>query len=598
MSTHRTHSTPRTTGSTIGTSVLWLGGGHSHEITEPAERSTYQVAGLVVLANGLLAWLVATMAVAAATSWPVLALLPFTLIFGLLVGALARTLASGRQVGWTGWVGRAAVALFVGAVLGELAFIGIVAGSIDRALDDQAAAHVAADPAVVQSAQTLDRLRAQRAGLDQTVRDARTQRDDALVVARCEFNPSLACPPEKITGVPGAGPETRTANELLADAQQELDSALATRDREAPGLDADIAQATDGLTAAHTAAPPDLNRGLGARWTAMHDYAVGHTGALILRLATIAFFAVLSLLPLVLKLWRGETEQDRRDAAHAERERAEREADTAIVVKRAEVRAAAEALWAEQQLAATRLAAEAETAIARERQRRRIVAAHGGELTAPSHALRSSGDLTEPTPLAELTAAALTAPSTYEPPAGPETDDTDIDIDIDTDTGNLPVPVDSAPVEQRRSGPLGVLPAALPLGNPIPDITRAVTGIIRPFVPPILARAVGHTRQTLVEEFEEVSISYTRRRTVTVDDQQSTSTRVGEPTEESIEQSPPTQVTATRIAEPQHGGSRPDWLPDSLEPASDHDDSHTLAAAARRDALTARKGPRELPPGE
>ncbi|TQC38944.1 DUF4407 domain-containing protein, partial [Rhodococcus sp. WS4] len=491
----------------------------------------------------------------------------------------------------SGWVGRAAVALFVGAVLGELAFIGIVAGSIDRVLDDRAAAQVAAVPEVLQSAQTLDRLRAQRAGLDKSVRDARSQRDDALVVARCEFNPSPACPPEKITGVPGAGPETRTANELLADAQHELDTALATRDREAPGLDTDIAQATDGLTAAQTAAPSDLNRGLGARWTAMHDYTVGHTGTLILRLATIAFFALLSLLPLVLKLWRGETEQDRRDVAHAERERAEREADTAIAVKRAQVRAAAEALWAEQQLAATRLAAEAETAIARERQRRRVVAAHGGELTAPSHALRSSGDLTEPTPLAELTAAALTAPSTTEePPAGPETDDTEID------SKNLPVPVDTAPVEQRRSGPLGVLPAALPLGNPIPDITRAVTGIIRPFVPPILARAVGHTRRTLVEEFEEVSVSYTRRRTVTVDEQQSPSAPVGEPTEESVDQSPPTRVTATRIAEPPHGGSRPEWLPGSLEAASDDGDSHTLTAAGRH-ALTARKGPRELPPG-
>ncbi|WAM19432.1 DUF4407 domain-containing protein [Rhodococcus sp. JS3073] len=594
MSTHPPHSEPGTADSPIGDALLWLGGGQANDRAEPVERTTYQVTGLVVLANALLAWVVATMAVANATAWPVLTLPPFTVIFGLLMGALARTLASGRQVRWSGLVGRAAVALFIGAVLGELAFIGITAGPIDRILDDRAAAQVAAAPAVAQSAQTLDRLRAQRAILDESVRDARAQRDEALVVARCEFNPSPACPPEKITGVPGAGPETRTANELLADAQHELDTALATHDREARALDADIAQATDGLTAAQAAAPSDLNRGLGARWTAMHDYTVGHTGALILRLATTAFFAVLSLLPLVLKLWRGETEQDRRDVARAERERAEREADTAIAVKRAQVRAAAEALWAEQQLAATRLAAEAETAIARERQRRRVVAAHGGELTAPSQALRSSGDLTEPTPLAELTAAALTAPSaTDEPPAGPETDDTDTDID----TGNLPVPVDSAPVEQRRSGPLGMLPAALPLGNPIPDITRAVTGIIRPFVPPILARAVGHTRRTLVEEFEEVNVSYTRRRTVTVDEQQSTSTPVGDQTEAGVEQSLPTRVTATRIAEPPHSGSRPEWLPDSLEPAPDLDDSHTLTAAVRH-VPTAPKGPRELPPGE
>ncbi|QSE87445.1 DUF4407 domain-containing protein (plasmid) [Rhodococcus pseudokoreensis] len=130
MSTHRTHSEPRTAGSRIGTSLLWLGGGHPNEITEPTERTTYQVTGLVVLVNGLLAGLVATMA-AATTSWPVLALLPFTLICGQLVGALARTLAGGRQVRWYGLVGRAAVALFVGAVLGELAFLGIAAGSIE-----------------------------------------------------------------------------------------------------------------------------------------------------------------------------------------------------------------------------------------------------------------------------------------------------------------------------------------------------------------------------------------------------------------------------------------------------------------------------------
>ncbi|QSE87446.1 hypothetical protein JWS13_02155 (plasmid) [Rhodococcus pseudokoreensis] len=159
------------------------------------------------------------------------------------------------------------------------------------------------------------------------------------------------------------------------------------------------------------------------------------------------------------------------------------------------------------------------------------------------------------------------------------------------------MPVDSAPVEQRRSGPIGVLPAALPLGNPIPDITKAVTGMIRPFVPPILARAVGHPRRTLVEEVEEVNVSYTRRRTVTVDEQQSTSTPVGEPTEAGAEQSPPTRVSATRMAEPSQTGSGSAWLPDSLDAASDNL-SHTLGGAARCDALTARKGPRELPPGE
>ncbi|MDT2009948.1 DUF4407 domain-containing protein [Rhodococcus opacus] len=189
---------------------------------------------------------------------------------------------------------------------------------IDRpVLEDRAAAV----PEVVHAAQTLDGLRDRRAGLDESVREARARRDEALVVARCEFNPSPACPPDRITGVPGAGPETRTANELLADSRQELDDALATRDRDAPGLDAEIARAADGLAAARAAAPSEVDRSLGARWTAMHEYTIGHPGALILRLVSFAFFAVLSLLPLVLKLWHGETEQDRRDLARAEQQR-------------------------------------------------------------------------------------------------------------------------------------------------------------------------------------------------------------------------------------------------------------------------------------
>ena len=39
--------------------------------------------------------------------------------------------------------------------------------------------------------------------------------------------------------VPGAGPETRTATEFLADTQQQLDNALANHDRMAPRLDSD-----------------------------------------------------------------------------------------------------------------------------------------------------------------------------------------------------------------------------------------------------------------------------------------------------------------------------------------------------------------------
>ena len=116
----------------------------------------------------------------------------------------------------------------------------------------------------------------------------------------------------------------------------------------------------------------DVDHGLGARWAAMNDHTFASPGAMLLRLVTIAFFALLILLPLILKLWRGQTSEDRGAAARAEVERAELEADTAIAVKRAEVRAAVETMWAEQQLASARLAVEAQTEIDREQQRRRV----------------------------------------------------------------------------------------------------------------------------------------------------------------------------------------------------------------------------------
>ena len=82
-----------------------------------------------------------------------------------------------------------------------------------------------------------------RNALDTAVEQARERQDQALVIARCEYHPTPSCPQTRITGVPGTGPETQTADELLADAQRELDSALATRDSQAPELDAKVTHA-------------------------------------------------------------------------------------------------------------------------------------------------------------------------------------------------------------------------------------------------------------------------------------------------------------------------------------------------------------------
>jgi hypothetical protein len=449
----------------IAHSLAWLGGGEWHELGERHERSTHVIAGVVVLLGAALTWLVSILAITEATHAPTALNVPLTLAFGLLTGAVARAIAGGPTRGWSGVAGRAAVAVAVGAVVGELAAVVLFSGSIERRLDERAERGAESTPAVAQASAELDRTRQARAVLDTAVEDASRQRDEALVVARCEYNPSPACPQTHITGVPGTGPETRTAKDFLTDTQRQLDSAVSDRDRVAPGLDAEIAGREQALEQARAAARTNVDHGLGARWTAMNDHTFASPGAMLLRLVTVAFFALLTLLPLILRLWRGQTSHDRGASARAEVERAELEADTAIAVKRAEVHAAVETLWAEQQLESARLAVEAQTQIEREQQRRRVIEA----VEAPVQA--QSERVLEPTP--ELPAA--------------ETSD------------NLP----------------SLLPS-------IPDVTKAATRWIRPFVPPLIASAIDNTTKPLrrvrqvFEETEEIHFSLKRTHRVSV----------------------------------------------------------------------------------
>src|ERR1700757_5063337 len=117
--------------------LTWLGGGHWREL-------------VVVLINAALAWLVGALAVTGATNWPVWAILPLTLLFGMLVGVVSRAVASGATRGWA-VVGRGAVAVLVGVVVGELAAVVMSSGSIDRRIDEQATRAADATPAVAQA---------------------------------------------------------------------------------------------------------------------------------------------------------------------------------------------------------------------------------------------------------------------------------------------------------------------------------------------------------------------------------------------------------------------------------------------------------------
>ena len=597
----------RSAASPIAGPLTWLGGGHWRELTERHERSTHAVAGAVLLLGAVLAWLVAGLAVSESTRWSVLAIVPLALVFGLLVGAVTRATASGPGLGWRGIAGRACVAIAVGVVVGELAALVVFSGSIEHRLDERAQRDADASPAVAQASASLQQTRDARTALDNGVAQARLHQDQALVVARCEYNPTPACPQTRITGVPGPGPETRTANELLADAQHELDNALAARDRQGPELDAKVSHAQQALTETRRSVVADAGRGLGARWVAMNDLTFAGTGALMLRLLTIGFFVLLCLLPLILQLWRGETTQDRHASARADRERAELDADTAIAIKQAEVRREAEILWAEHQLTQARLAVEAQAEIDREHQRRRVAEAIEAPLRASAQ--RTFEPVEEDMYLPIAAEAEAASRAIAQSPAGAP----DNRFDTPEDVENLPAQVEPAgEVEARDERSTPLIPS-------IPDATKAAARWIRPLVPPFVARVIDNTTQPLrtarqvFEEVEEITFSLKRTRKITVN---SESSDEQPPRQSATADKPRGRIHASRESRG-HGTHHPSshqahevggheqyssWpLPaHDVEEVSlgsaEHDRRRELMERAGPRELRAPDGPRELPP--
>ncbi|OSC25362.1 hypothetical protein B8W69_18880 [Mycobacterium vulneris] len=592
--------TEQRTGQVSGV-LIWLGGGHRRELGERHERSAHAVAGAVALLGAVLAWLVATLAICGSGRWPLPVVVPFTLVFGLLVGAITRGTIPGPDRSRPGVVGRAAVAAVVGVVVGELAALVILSTSIDHRLDERALRNAESAPAVAQASAPLQQTRDARAALDGAVAQARDRQDKALVVARCEYHPTPGCPQTRITGDPGAGPETRTANDLLADAQHELDTALAARDSRAPDLDAAISRQEAALRDARDAVVADAGRGLGARWVAMNDLTFAEAGAMSLRVLTVALCVLLYLTPLILGLWRGETTHDRRATSRAERERAELDADTAIAVKRAEVRREAEILWAEHQLTQARLAIEAQTEIDREQQRRRVTEALDAPGHAPSQrAFEPADDVYLPIAAeAEAASRALTQLPAPRPTGGPGNAQTP---DVPE---NLPAPLPAGgevEAHEERHAPL--IPS-------IPDATKAAARWIRPLVPPFVAKVIDTTTQPLrsarqvfegvLEETEEITFTLKRSRKVTVNSESVDTELAGQP---ASTETPPARtefVTSSR----QEPGSRAHRRvtgrhSHSSLPRRAADDADRLSVEAaehgRRRALTKRDGPPELDP--
>lgn len=581
--------------------LIWLGGGHRRELGERHERSAHAVAGAVTLAGAVLAWLVATLAITDATRRPPPVVVALTLVFGVLVGALSRATVPGPGRSRLGVIGRVAVAAAVGVVVGELAALVLLSSSIDHRLDERALRHAESAPAVARVSAALQQTRDARTALDNAVAQARDRQDKALVIARCEYHPTPGCPQTRITGDPGTGPETRTANDLLGDAQRELDTALAARDGRAPGLDATISRQEQALRDARDGVVADADRGLGARWVAMNDLTSADAGAMNLRLLTIGACMLLYLAPLILGCWRGETTHDRRATSRADRERAELDADTAIAIKRAQVRREAEILWAEHQLTQARLAIEAQTQIDREQQRRRVSEALDAPVHAPSQREFEPGDDDVYLPIAaeaEAASRAITGLPAAEPVAGLAGSNTDI-------PERLPAPLPSGgevAQHQERHAPL--IPS-------IPDATKVAARWIRPLVPPFVAKVIDTTTQPLrtarqvfegvLEETEEITFTLKRTRKVAVNSEASDTQLSGHPADHESASGRAQFVTSSRHHPTERAQRRVPGRDSgvSLPGPSGADAERLSVRSAERDgrrALTKRDGPPELGP--
>lgn len=528
--------------SSAGNLMVWLGGGSWRDIDDEAERSTYQTTGFVVALNAIIAWAVATFAVVSLSGVSAWAAMPFTLVCGVLVGAFGRIMASaagGRGLRRAmGDAAKAMIAVLIGIMVGELAALAIFSGPIERELAgqvDMARASVATGD----RARQLEQLRDDRAALDERVSAALQRRDEALIVARCEYNPTPGCPSNRITGDRGRGQAADLAAAELANAESEVAAAREDRLRRAPTIGAAIERTEAELEADREEAEAlaRADNGLDARWRAMHAHTTDTPSAMILRVGVVGLAVLLNLLPLLLRIWRGQTGQDRRIEARRLRHRAEEDADTAIALKRAEVRTARE-LRRQEEL-----------------------------LQPPPIAIEPAIDM----PPREIAATAATvAPASPEPAALEPAEE------APSDDANLPAKAATSALQPRPSGPLDVLP------GPLPQVARAVGSLVWPRVPGPVARIAGNptnpikTIRTILDEVEELQFTVLRRRRVTyseeIQEEPGEAPAAGEATP------PRRRVVATTVREP--------------APRTELDD-----AGLSGPALPPPEHRRELPPG-
>src|SRR5690349_11625452 len=101
-----------------------------------ARRTPEPLVAAVLVLGTVLATLAVIGALGGATRWPMAAVIAVGVVVGVLFGIASWALSGGRSA----LRGRWAVAVALGAVVGELAAMVVFGGSIDRVLAEQASA--------------------------------------------------------------------------------------------------------------------------------------------------------------------------------------------------------------------------------------------------------------------------------------------------------------------------------------------------------------------------------------------------------------------------------------------------------------------------
>ena len=318
-----------------GNLMAWIGGGHWRDIADRHERSQFQISGFFVLFNGGVAWVLATLAVAGVAEGSPLDAAPYTVLWGVFVGAvdlmIARYIRAPRRGSHrhprgpgAGLLMRAIMAVVLGVVIAEFASLAIFHNAIDsQLLVDQAKEVARSQSAIGQQQGTLNELIAERTKREQAVTDAQGAWTKANRLYLCERQPVAGCPGDgSITGVAGDGDQTRVRLKQVEDAQTALTNAKDARAAVQPWVTGGPPMTLDDQIAAlqqqregelqNAKAVGRQDAGIDARWRAMDNYTLGDPSAMNLRVALALLFIGLDLIPLMAKLMRGYTGHDDR----------------------------------------------------------------------------------------------------------------------------------------------------------------------------------------------------------------------------------------------------------------------------------------------